>query len=360
MKTFTKILIGGYIMLRFFGKKLVVLMVIFSLIILMSGLSFAKDLGVYVKVLETEKDFRATAIKLEEIIKKSDYELIGKWALKVPGKGEDQQRVRNYVINSPEYTDLAAQLAPDYSMQAAILRVSIYEADGKTNINIVNPETLARVFFGEPAEIKDKDQLINKSLSVKNYLINLIKNIDGKIVLKDMEPIRSSGHLDGYNGDGMAKMMVKWRNFSESLHANKEVKVNDNATKVFQQVCNELEDNIRQNKINWKLICKLDIGENARYYGVSKPGVEEEAIEIDSMSREKSEKNKFPGIDHAGSFPIPILVYEEDNRIKVSQFDEMWRMELYFWDAGYGAFTAHMDMPGNIYDDIDKIIHGKN
>jgi len=34
----------------------------------------------------------------------------------------------------------------------------------------------------------------------------------------------------------------------------------------------------------------------------------------------------------------------------------MWRMQLYFWDSGYGAFTANMGVPGDIAKSIKATI----
>ncbi|SJZ34185.1 hypothetical protein [Selenihalanaerobacter shriftii] len=346
-------------MLKSLDRRVILLVMMFTLVALVSNVAAAEDLAMYVKVLETNDDLATATANFEKAMTNSSYKIVGKWDMKSSSKDGFQQKARTYVINAPEYTDLIAKQAPASSMPAAVLKVNVYEAKGKVNINLVNPETTARVFLGEPAEIENKEALVKKAVEVKDNLINIIKGVNGKVAIEKIGPIRDGDDLDGYNGDGMAKAMTKWRNFKESLHANKEIAIDGDAAAAFNKACKELEANIKNNGLNWRLICSIDIGENARFYGITQPGTEVEAIEIDSMSRAKSDKNKFPGIDHAGAFPIPVLVYQDGDIIKVSQFGQMWRMELYFWDAGYGAFTSHMDMPGNIYDDVEKIINGE-
>ena len=65
-----------------------------------------------------------------------------------------------------------------------------------------------------------------------------------------------------------------------------------------------------------------------------------------------SDSYKFPGIDHNTAFPIEVIVYKDDNRIKVVTLDGMYRMKVYFEDAGKWAFMKNMGMPGQIEKEI--------
>jgi len=37
----------------------------------------------------------------------------------------------------------------------------------------------------------------------------------------------------------------------------------------------------------------------------------------------------------------------------------MWRMQLYFWDSGYRAFTANVGVPGDIVNSIESAVQAK-
>ena len=63
-----------------------------------------------------------------------------------------------------------------------------------------------------------------------------------------------------------------------------------------------------------------------------------------------------PGIDHAAAFPIEILVSKNGDAIEVSLVDEMYRMKMFFEDAGKMSFAKNMGMPGSIEDEIKKKI----
>ena len=62
------------------------------------------------------------------------------------------------------------------------------------------------------------------------------------------------------------------------------------------------------------------------------------------------------GLDHAPAFPIELIVVAEDDEAKVVIVDAMFRMKMYFEDAGKMKFAMNMAMPGSIEDEIrDKV-----
>ena len=63
-----------------------------------------------------------------------------------------------------------------------------------------------------------------------------------------------------------------------------------------------------------------------------------------------------PGIDHAPAFPIELVIAQEGDVVEVMLVDEMYRMKMFFEDAGKWAFMKNMGMPGSIEDEIkDKV-----
>ncbi len=55
-----------------------------------------------------------------------------------------------------------------------------------------------------------------------------------------------------------------------------------------------------------------------------------------------------PGIDHAASYPLELVLVQEGQTVHIRTVDEMFRMKLYFEDAGMMAFARNMGMPGSI------------
>jgi hypothetical protein len=63
-----------------------------------------------------------------------------------------------------------------------------------------------------------------------------------------------------------------------------------------------------------------------------------------------------PGIDHAPAFPIELVLRADGDRVRIHIVDEMFRMKMYFEDAGKMKFAANMRMPGSIENEIrDKV-----
>ena len=63
-----------------------------------------------------------------------------------------------------------------------------------------------------------------------------------------------------------------------------------------------------------------------------------------------------PGIDHAAAYPIEVVVQVVDGELQIRLVDVMFRMKMFFEDAGKMSFAKNMGMPGSIEDEIkDKI-----
>ena len=52
------------------------------------------------------------------------------------------------------------------------------------------------------------------------------------------------------------------------------------------------------------------------------------------------------------ALPTDVLIVKEAGRTQVLHYGQMWRMQLYFWDSGYRAFTANMNVPSKIANSI--------
>jgi hypothetical protein len=46
----------------------------------------------------------------------------------------------------------------------------------------------------------------------------------------------------------------------------------------------------------------------------------------------------------------------EAGKTRVFQYGQMWRMQLYFWDSGYRAFTANVNVPSKIFNSIEEAV----
>ena len=126
----------------------------------------------------------------------------------------------------------------------------------------------------------------------------------------------------------------------------------DVAKGALQDVAAAVVKGIKADKQGWSLVYHLDcVPQGVVILGVNKPATEAKAYGIAGEKR-KSKANACPGIDHAPAFPIEIVVFQAGNLVKVAVLDEMYRMKVYFEDAGKWAFMKNMTMPGQIEDEI--------
>ena len=106
----------------------------------------------------------------------------------------------------------------------------------------------------------------------------------------------------------------------------------------------------------WRSMVQLR--DDVVYLGITNPFIEDRMVRINSRSRkdEKSELSPYPGVDHVSALPTDVLVLKEGGETLVLQYGQMWRMQLYFWDSGYRAFTANVNVPSKIANSIEAAI----
>lgn len=115
-------------------------------------------------------------------------------------------------------------------------------------------------------------------------------------------------------------------------------------------------------KGRWQLrpIYRLDLPTaNAVLIGVSGAAMEARSFAIVGAGGE-SRRSKYacPGLAHAAAYPIELLVFAEQGVVKVAAVDGMYRMKMFFEDAGKMKFAANMGMPGSIEDEIRSMVAG--
>jgi hypothetical protein len=59
-----------------------------------------------------------------------------------------------------------------------------------------------------------------------------------------------------------------------------------------------------------------------------------------------------PGLAHAAAYPIEVVVASDGGAVHVRVVDTMYRMKMFFEDAGKWAFMKNMGMPGSIHDEL--------
>ncbi len=318
------------------GKTL--LFVFLSLVLFVST-SFAGEYGVYVKVVEKAKgSFDEVSGKVESALKSGGWEVLSTYTSGVPDGCKFRSRV--IVFTSPSYAKSIISNGTKAAF-ALPLRAGIYEDETGVNVAVVNPASINRTIIHET-------KLDALSLATINSVIDLIsKNVPGNVVKKQIGEIRNRGRVDGMGGGDFLNKVEEVYSFPEASDA------------ALRSVSENVKKGILENKKNWKLIYTLDLSaEGAVIFGVTEAKMEGRAFGIAGEKR-SSDSYRFPGIDHNAAFPIEVIVFKDSGKTRVAVLDGMYRMKLYFEDAGKWAFMKNMRMPGQIQDDIVEMVKAK-
>ncbi len=315
----------------------------------------AEEYGIFERILEASGSFEDTTAALEKALAESRLTLHAKRDMAYVDK---RQQARVYVLTSPAYMEAAGGESPD-TVSAQILRIGVYEygAGKKVHVNMANPTAHAMVFY---ASSRNYEKILAAAKAAGQEIKDTVAKIPGTSVSVQLEPIRSEKALNKFNGDGLAKLMAKFRNWKQSqneVFKGKPENFADTVTRV-ENALRASQDKGVEDSSGWRLISKIPVGTNAVYFGITNDYTENKCIRINSDFRNegKSKDAPYPGVDHSPAIPLEVLVINDGKETRVMQYGEMWRMQLYFWDSGYMAFAKNTLIPGIIFSSIDQTL----
>lgn len=172
------------------------------------------------------------------------------------GKGKDYKS-KVFVLHDPTYTKEIGKFDGPHA-PAAVLRINVYMMPGgKVRVNIVNPETMVRVYgYQHGVDDAGLKRLIGLAAATKKQLEDLITaNVKGTVLKQQSGPIREEKELMPYVGDGDAKVMVNFSDY-KAIYEQGLVKTFDK----FEEAVTYTEGQLKNNKEDWKLVATLDVG----------------------------------------------------------------------------------------------------
>ena len=323
-------------------------------------LSHAADkIGIFESILESSQSYSETTAALESAFEDSSLQLHATHDVRVP-EGAHQARV--FVLTSPAYVK-AAETESARTISAQILRIAVYTQgdDHTTFVNMANPIAHAMVFY---AKSSNYDELVAAARNAAAEMRQLVIALPGTALSQQQEPRRSEKHYRKFKGDGPARMMAKFRTFEKS-----QLSVDVDTSGGFDATVDEVAAALKAGSVSdasdstgWETITQIRLRDDAVYIGLTNPYIEDKMIRINSRFRgdSKSELSPYPGVDHVAALPTEVLIIKDGDETKVLHYGQMWRMQLYFWDSGYRAFTANVGVPSTIASSIEDAIENGN
>ena len=256
-------------------------------------------------------------------------------------------RARVFVIHSPRYAEQVLAHGPRTAF-ALPIRVALYEDEAGMHLATVNPLSIHRTIVAETGFQPASQALLGDLLRIADGALR------GHFASRPYGQVRERGLI------GRTMGIMAGGPFLEKIKDVYTVAGDSQQelVRVAGLVWRGLEQGGARGRWQVHGIYQLDLSaQGAIVIGVSGDALEAKSFAIvGAGSDERRSHYKCAGLAHAAAYPIEIVVFRDQGQVHVGVLDGMYRMKLYFEDAGKMKFAANMGMPGSVEDEIRGLI----
>jgi hypothetical protein len=314
-----------------------------------------EKIGIFETIYHSNASFTQTAAAIEAAAAGSSLQLHGSLDVRVP---DDAQQAKVFVLTSPNFVEAARAEVPR-TISAQILRIAVFTwgDEQKTVINMANPVAHAMVYY---ADSPNYDELIAAAGATAGELRQLVTAVPGEAVSVQVEPIRKEKHYNKYKGDGPARMMTKFRTWDKS-----QLLIEEDSADNFEAVVERVVERLEAGEIADETRHADPGARRCRVHRPHEPvhrkphGAHQFEFPRQGQDRESPVSrrgSRYGTADGSADRPGDLLIVREAGKTRVFHYGQMWRMQLYFWDSGYRAFTANVNVPGKISSSIEDAV----
>lgn len=227
---------------------------------------------------------------------------------------------------------------------AAVDRVNVFADEKGVHVSVVNPRSIVRTVLMDDQR---HAALVESHLAALRGLVT--GAVRGTPSSADYGQAREKGHI------GKTMGVMAGGPFTE--------KVQDLAVaggEDWKGVAERVRAGLERKGPKWglRLAYAVELPEaEAVVLGTTGAAMEAQSFRIVGAGADSSRDGlRCPGIAHGGAYPIEVVVSKEAGTVRVRVVDTMYRMKMYFEDAGKWAFMKNMGMPGSIQDEIAALV----
>jgi hypothetical protein len=223
---------------------------------------------------------------------------------------------------------------------AVVDRVNVFEDEKGVHVSVLNPRSVLRTVLMDDQK---HAALIESHLSALRALVSAA--VHGTATSQDYGEVREKGYI------GKTMGVMAGGPFTDKVQ-DLSVVGGDDWKGTAERVLAGLEK--MGPKWGLHLTYALEIPEaEAVVLGTTGTPMDTKSFAIVGAGADSSRGGlKCPGLAHAAAYPIEIVVARDAGSVRVRVVDTMYRMKMYFEDAGKWAFMKNMGMPGSIQDEI--------
>lgn len=296
--------------------------------------------GVYEFVIKKATlSFEDASIALERAIEMSSFEFIQKLEVAVPENCSYKAEV--FVLFDSSYAEKLLSINKLTAPFALVNRILLFEDEDGVHVSLVNPTNINRTILMDDEKYNDLSE--SNRISLRELIVSAVP---GEKVEKQYGQLRKKGYI------GRTMGIMAGGAFDGKIKDVEEI-----PNTGFSETVERLQKSMSTPGQKWgmKLAYTIVIeNQKIAILGSTSPRIEIKSFSIVKAGSDKSRK-KFscPGIAHAAAYPIEVVVAEEEGKVKVRLVNIMYRMKMYFEDAGKWAFAKNMGMPGSIQDELE-------
>jgi hypothetical protein len=300
--------------------------------------ALAPEYGVFVRVLDAPAGSWSQVVSaMPGVFGRAGWTAIASYD---PGTGGCRFQARVFVVDDPAYAAAIAKAGTDAAF-ALPLRVAVFEDENGTHVSLANPQSLSRTIVAETGYETAANEVLTR-------LQRALEGVPGTIQATEYGQMRDQGLI------GKTMGVVAGGPFDSKVETIGSIEAG--AATDVPQVAAAFAAAARSPTKRWGLRALYTWqvpGTDVVIVGLAGDKMEAKSFQIVGEGGDAERKGfACPGLSHAAAYPVEVVVAREGNEVKLLLIDEMFRMKMYFEDAGTMKFAANMAMPGSIEDEI--------
>lgn len=304
------------------------------------------DPRVFLKLVDSAPlPFDQVSETLESALAERGWTVVGKVDCGVDGSACDF-RSRVFVAYTQDYLERVMAYG-SHAAFAVPVRFVVWEDEGGVSVGATNPMNLNRTIVDEETEPEDWADVAGAIRAVTAG------------AFPEWAVTTEYGQKRGKARIGRTLGIMAGGKFTDKL---KDVVTRPANGDTPAAVASRISQGLASVQGDWEWgirpVYVIDMPEHGiTLLGVTGDQVEARSFSIVGKGSDDSRKNMAcPGIDHAAAYPVEVSIAVVDGELQIRLVDEMYRMKMFFEDAGKMSFAKNMGMPGSIEDEIkDKI-----
>lgn len=300
--------------------------------------------AVYLKLVDAAQvSFQDATVAMSDALHRSGWTVVADFPTSAePGTCSFRSEV---LVAYPQAWATRVMAAGTHAAFAVPIRFVVWQDENGVSVGATNPANLARTIVDEETTADDWADIVTEIRTVASTAF------PGGTVEEQYGQQRNKARI------GRTMGIMAGGRFTDKIES---VAVVPGAATDPSAVARTLAERMPDVDGTWEWgtrpVYVLDLPEyGAALVGVTGTKMESDASRIVKHGGDDARKGMAcPGIDHTAAFPVELLVARDGDDIRVSLVDEMYRMKMFFEDAGKMAFAKNMGMPGSIEDEIRK------